>query len=152
MVARSLGCRFVEGDSLHDASAVKKMQKGVPLTDEDRWPWLDRIGQAMDQAINKDRIVVVACSALRRAYRDRLRQATQCSVQFLLLDNDREAIRARLERRSHDFMPVTLLDSQFATLERPQQDELAKTLVSDLPPETLSELAVRWVMRATPVA
>lgn len=141
LLAERLGCRFLEGDGFHDALAIDKMRRGVPLTDEDRWPWLDRIGEAVAHAVESEESIVVACSALRRAYRDRLRTAIPTPTRFLLLDNSREEILRRLEARAHDFMPTSLLDSQLATLERPSPDESVLVLVSDASPAALSRLA-----------
>ena len=106
-VAARLGVHFIEGDALHPASNVEKMSKGIPLTDEDRWPWLDLVGEALaDQ-----RADVIACSALRRAYRDRIRSHVP-TVFFAHLQGSRELIADRLDARSHEFMPTGLLASE----------------------------------------
>ncbi len=126
-LAGRLGLRFVDADSLHDAAAVAKMRRGVALTDDDRWPWLDRVGatlagpQAASDATNAQG-VVVACSALRRIYRDRLRQA--CSgLRFVFLDGEVGLIELRMRERQGHYMPVALLRSQMQALERPGADE-----------------------------
>lgn len=137
LLAERLGCRFLEGDMFHDTAAVEKMRRGIPLTDEDRWPWLDRIGAAASEGT-----IVVACSALRRAYRDRLRAAIPARTHFVMLDNSREEILRRLTARTHEFMPASLLDSQFATLERPSADEPVLVLLSNASPEALCRMAV----------
>jgi gluconokinase len=150
-LADALGCRFIEGDVLHDAAAVEKMRRGVALTDDDRWPWLDRIAHAAGDAIARDGTVVVTCSALRRAYRDRLRHAIQAPTQFVFLDNSRDEILRRLLARAHEFMPTTLLDSQFATLERPDRDENVVVLFSDASPDALCSMAAeRLTAEAVP--
>ncbi|WP_281825311.1 gluconokinase [Jannaschia rubra] len=136
-LAEHLGGRFVEGDDLHPQSNVDKMAAGQPLTDEDRWPWLDRVGQAM----LGEGIIVVACSALKRAYRDRIR-AVAGPVTFVHLTGPREVIEERMGRRKGHFMPVSLLDSQLATLEPPGEDEDAVTLDLTLPPDDLLAQAV----------
>ncbi|RST32163.1 gluconokinase [Sphingomonas ginkgonis] len=145
LAARALDCRFLEGDSFHDPAAIAKMQGGVPLSDEDRWPWLDRIAAAAGQAIADDGRVVIACSALRRAYRDRLRSAIPGTTRFVMLDNSREEILQRLTARSHEFMPVSLLDSQFAVLERPAADEPATILLSNVRPDALCTQILGWM-------
>lgn len=141
LLAGRLGCRFLEGDMFHDAAAVEKMRRGTPLTDDDRWPWLDRIGEAAARATASEGAIVVACSALRRAYRDRLRAAIPAPTRFVLLDNSREEILRRLTARTHEFMPASLLDSQFATLERPSADEPVLVLPGNAPPEALCRMA-----------
>lgn len=147
LLARDLGCSFLDGDDFHDAQAVDKMRSGRPLTDEDRWPWLDRLGHAVRQAQASDGIAVAACSALRRAYRDRLRAAIQAPTRFVLLDPDPDELLRRLRDRAGHFMPASLLDSQLATLERPGRDEAAVTLAAGAPPEQLRDLAQAWLRR-----
>jgi gluconokinase len=121
-IAAALALRFVDGDSLHSAANVARMQSGVPLTDDDRWPWLDRIGAELADAARSPAGVVVACSALRRAYRDRIRAAAP-GVRFVFLDGAQSTIEARMATRSGHYMPTSLLASQFATLERPGRGE-----------------------------
>ncbi|WP_313555915.1 gluconokinase [Miniimonas arenae] len=111
-----------EGDAFHPEANVAKMSEGTPLTDEDRWPWLDRIvtWTAVEDAAGRD--TLVTCSALRRAYRDRLRQAPGRTV-FAHLAGTTGLIEERMTARTDHFMPTTLLPSQFATLEPLQDDE-----------------------------
>ena len=136
-LADALGVRFVDGDSLHPAANVAKMAAGIPLDDADRLPWLDAIGTVL--AAGR---VVVACSALKRAYRDRLRAAAP-ALELVFLDGSRELIASRLDRPGH-FMPASLLDSQFATLERPGLDEHPLTVDVATPvPELVASLAER---------
>lgn len=142
LLAEALGCPFLEGDTLHDPAAIEQMRRGIPLTDDDRWPWLDRIGHAASRLAVSGGAIVVACSALRRAYRERLQAAIGVPTRFVMLDNTREEIQRRLLARAHAFMPSTLLDSQFATLERPADDEPVRVLFSDVPPEALCRMAV----------
>jgi gluconokinase len=120
MLAARLGVPFRDADEFHPASNRAKMAAGTPLTDDDRWPWLDAS-------------LVVTCSALKRAYRDRLRQAAARRVVFVYLTGSRATIAARMTGRRGHFMPPSLLDSQFATLEPPDPDEQAIT-VSVEPP------------------
>ena len=117
-----LGLVFVDGDDLHPKSNVEKMHAGHPLTDEDRWPWLDRVGATLADIAHPGGSVV-ACSALRRAYRDRIRGRAGPGLVFVFLDVTPEEAHRRLAARLNHFMPAGLLDSQFATLERPGADE-----------------------------
>jgi gluconokinase len=117
-----LGWPLLEGDDVHPAANVEKMAAGHPLTDEDRWPWLRRIRAWIDERIAAGEPGVVTCSALRRTYRDVLRDP---HVEFVLLDGTRELLLTRLAGRHGHFMPAALLDSQLDTLERPGADEQA---------------------------
>ena len=121
-IAAALGVRFFDGDDLHTPHNVAKMQCGVPLTDQDRWPWLDRIGARLADAHESPAGLVVACSALRRDYRDRIR-ADVPVLHFVFLDGPAGLIRQRMSRRKGHYMPTGLLDSQLQTLERPGPDE-----------------------------
>ena len=120
LVARELGVPFLDGDSLHPVENVAKMAAGTPLTDEDRWPWLATVGAELAKAGDGGR--VLACSALRRSYRDAIREQAPDTV-FLHLHGSKEVLGSRLEGRSGHFMPTTLLDSQLATLEPLEADE-----------------------------
>ena len=141
-LAEHLGVPFVEGDSLHPIANVKKMSAGIPLTDEDRWPWLEAIGARMEVERDTGHGVVVSCSALKHAYRDALRKQVHGKVHFILLDGSRELIGARMRKRKGHFMPPALLDSQFATLEKPTADEDAVILdISHTVPVLLAEAA-----------
>ena len=117
-LAAALGRPFVDADDLHPFANKQKMAQGIPLTDDDRWGWLDTVGARL---AGRDRIVV-ACSALKRVYRDRLRAAAPDAV-FVHLHGSRQLLAERMGHRVHEFMPVTLLDSQLATLEPLQADE-----------------------------
>ncbi len=145
LLAEAFGCSFLEGDSFHSTQAVEKMRGGHPLTDEDRWPWLDRLAQASATAIETHGVVVMACSALRLAYRDRLRANIGAPVRFILLENSRERILARLQNRPGHYMPASLLDSQLATLERPASEEGAMILSTDVPPLELRDRSLDWL-------
>ncbi|HJW00214.1 MAG TPA: gluconokinase, GntK/IdnK-type [Arthrobacter sp.] len=120
LVARELGVPFLDGDSLHPVENVAKMAAGTPLTDEDRWPWLATVGAALANA--GDGGLVLACSALRRSYRDAIRAQAPDTL-FLHLHGSKEVLRARTEGRTGHFMPPALLDSQLATLEPLEADE-----------------------------
>ena len=116
----ALGLDMVDGDDLHLPASVDKMRAGIALEDADRWPWLDRIGAYLVQPHTQGR--VVACSALKRAYRDRIR-AQAGDVCFVFLDGDFALIDQRMRQRVGHYMQPGLLDSQFRTLEKPQADE-----------------------------
>lgn len=123
-LARAYGVDFVEGDDLHPPANIAKMSAGIPLDDADRRPWLEAIAAAI--AAHRGQGVVVACSALRRAYRDRLREADP-ALRLLYLRVPRDELARRMRERRH-FMPPALLDSQLATLEEPAMDEHAIVL------------------------
>jgi carbohydrate kinase, thermoresistant glucokinase family len=120
LVANALGVPFVDGDSLHPAANVAKMAAGTPLNDADRWPWLAAVGRELAAAQASG--LVVACSALKRVYRDAILAEAPGTV-FLHLSGSRETLARRIEGRSGHFMPPSLLDSQLATLEPLASDE-----------------------------
>jgi gluconokinase len=115
-----LGLEVTDGDDLHLPESVAKMRAGIALQDADRWPWLDRIGAYLAGSSSPGR--VVACSALRRAYRDRIR-AQAGAVHFVFLEGDFDLISQRMARRAGHYMQPQMLESQFRTLERPTADE-----------------------------
>ncbi len=115
LLADALGAEFIDGDDLHSRDARAKMASGKPLDDEDRWPWLDRVGAALSGDVRR----VVACSALKRAYRDRIRVAAGPGLRFVYLAADLEEMRRRVAQRRDHYMPASLVDSQFAALEAP---------------------------------
>lgn len=121
-MARQFQFDMIDGDDLHLSESVAKMRSGVALDDTDRWPWLDRIGDYLAQAAVTQKGRIVACSALKRVYRDRIR-ARAGNVFFVFLDGDAELIRQRMALRAGHYMPPELLDSQLRTLEPPQRDE-----------------------------
>ncbi|MDO3434004.1 gluconokinase [Rhizobium sp. CBN3] len=118
-LAEALHLPFVEGDALHPASNVEKMSKGIPLTDEDRMPWLHLIGKRMQASLEKGEGIIVSCSALKRIYRDRLRAAAGSNLFFVYLEGSKALLTKRMGERKGHFMPVSLLESQLATLEVP---------------------------------
>lgn len=124
LVAARLGWRFEEGDALHPRANVDKMAAGRPLTDDDRWPWLARVTDWIDERLDASENGLITCSALKRSYRDLLnRRGT--GVVFVYLAGSRETIAERLATRPGHFMPPSLLESQFADLEEPAPDEPA---------------------------
>jgi gluconokinase len=121
-LAKDEGWPILEGDDYHPPANVAKMASGTPLTDEDRWPWLRAIAAAIDAARAGGQNEVVACSALKRAYRDIL-IGDRNDVRLVYLQGSKQLIGDRLKARKGHFMPPALLDSQFATLEEPGPDE-----------------------------
>jgi gluconokinase len=118
-LAARLGVDFIEGDQLHPAANVEKMSKGIPLTDEDRWPWLDRIGGEIHESFERGEGIAVSCSALKRVYRERLRAEAGGPLYFVYLDGSKELLTRRMGERKGHFMPPSLLESQLSTLEVP---------------------------------
>ncbi|TCU86406.1 gluconate kinase (SKI family) [Curtobacterium sp. PhB25] len=123
---------FVDADDLHPAANKEKMRQGIPLTDDDRWPWLDACAARIAAVETSGSRCVMANSALKRVYRDRLRQSAPGLV-IAFLDGSHDLIAERQAHRHHEYMPSSLLDSQFATLERPQADEAAVDVSIDGP-------------------
>ena len=120
-LAAALGWPFIEGDDYHPPANVAKMAAGTPLNDDDRWPWYDRLAAEMATILARGGNAVLACSALKQSYRDRLARAAkkEGDVRFVHLKGDYDTIAARLAMRQHRYMPASLLGSQFATLEEP---------------------------------
>jgi gluconokinase len=131
-IARRLGVAFRDADEFHPRANVEKMSAGMPLSDEDRVPWLDAIGTAIRDA-DSGRPIVVSCSALKRAYRERIKTLAGRPVDFVFLDGPREVLRGRMNGRKGHFMPASLLESQLAALEPPAADERALTVSIELP-------------------
>ncbi|SOC45453.1 gluconate kinase (SKI family) [Rhizobium subbaraonis] len=146
-LAGSLGYSFLEGDQLHPQANIDKMSKGVPLTDADRWPWLERIGERLRDATASEQGIVVSCSALKRAYRDRLRSAAGSGLSFVFLSGSRALLLERMGERKGHFMPACLLDSQLAALEDPSGEPDVATVdidasVADVIAASLTQLSV----------
>lgn len=135
LLAKALGAEFAEGDSYHPRSNVEKMRRGIPLDDADRRPWLEALSAEIGRWLAEDRTVVLACSALKQSYRDLL-AAGRPGVVFVHLKGEQALLRARLERRQGHYMPPSLLASQLATLEEPED---AITIDVAAPPEALVE-------------
>ena len=135
-LAKQLSWTCEDGDKFHPASNVAKMSAGHPLTDEDRWPWLRAIADEIGRVCETGGHVVIACSALKRAYREVLLRG-RGDVRFVFLDGSQALIADRLAKRKGHFMPAGLLDSQFKTLEPPQADEHSITVSIDASVETI---------------
>jgi gluconokinase len=148
LLARRLGWPFVDGDSLHPRSNVAKMASGVPLTDEDRMPWLAAIGRWIDGQLARDQPGVVACSALKRAYRAELRDGRPSVLMAFLMIDQEVAVRRMAARKGH-FFSAALLGSQFAALEPPATDETRVVPVpaGDQPADTVDEVVRRLGLR-----
>ena len=140
LLAARLGVPYAEGDDFHPPANIAKMTAGTPLTDEDRWPWLDAIGGWAHGRAGLGG--VVSSSALKRSYRDRLRAAAP-GVVFVHLTGSRELIEDRMSHRQGHFMPTALLDSQFATLQPLEPDEAGVAVDVAGSPEEIAERAVR---------
>jgi gluconokinase len=142
-LATELDVEFADGDDFHSAANVERMTAGIPLTDADRAAWLAALAARIREAKDAGVGLVVACSALKRSYRDTLRAAA-ADLQFVFLDGSRELIAARLKTRSGHYMPASLLDSQLATLEKPAPDENAWVAdISQTPRDIIDNLLAR---------
>ena len=139
LIAERLRLAFRDADEFHPPANIAKMSAGQPLTDEDRWPWLDAIGAFL--AAHRGEGCVVTCSALKRAYRDRLRAAAP-ELRFVFLHGDVALVAARQAARQGHFMPPSLVASQFATLETPSPDERVIALEITAPPAILADAAI----------
>ena len=135
-LAETLGYQFAEGDSFHSAKNVKKMRSGMPLTDEDRWPWLQAMAESIDRWRATGENAVLACSALKKVYREIL-MGGRDDVVAVHLRGSHGLIAGRLSDRQHEYMPTTLLQSQFDALEEPGADENVLGVDIALEPEVI---------------
>ncbi|GCE89976.1 gluconokinase [Komagataeibacter diospyri] len=141
LMAERLGWPVIEGDDLHTAHNIAKMSSGIPLTDEDRAPWLERIAQQVREWGAAGQCGIVTCSSLKRKYREHIGGGSQ-DVCFVYLKGSRDDIAPRLGQRMGHFMPAAMLDSQFATLEEPDMDdEVVMALDVNAPQDHLAEQA-----------
>ncbi len=129
-LAKRIDADYLDGDDLHPPANIDKMSKGIPLSDDDRWPWLTRVGEALASGNGR---TIIGCSALKRAYRDHIRQIIGDPVAFVHLAGSVEVIEERMKARKGHFMPSALLASQFAALEPPGPDENAVSVDIDQP-------------------
>jgi gluconokinase len=141
-LAERLGWRCEDGDRFHPPSNVAKMSAGHPLTDEDRWPWLQAIADEIDRVCKAGERAVIACSALKQAYRDILVHGRN-DVRIVFLEGTQDLIAARLATRKGHFMPPGLLTSQFQTLEPPEASEHPVTVSIDAPVEAIVDDILR---------
>jgi gluconokinase len=137
LLAEQLGWQFYEADDFHPRANIEKMRSGRPLTDEDRWPWLERLREQITRSITANENAVLACSALKRVYRDRLRVSDD--VKFVFLRGDYALVADQLRHRRGHFMNPELLQSQFADLEQPEPDEDVLTTELGRTPQELVE-------------
>ena len=136
MLAEHYGVSFLDADNLHSASNKMKMASGMPLDDIDRAPWLRKVGEAMADAVASSTAPIVACSSLKRSWRDWLREAAPDAF-FVHLSGSFDLLWERVSHRAHEFMPPMLLQSQFATLEPLQHDERGATVSLELSPDEI---------------
>ena len=137
LLARELGWHFLEADDFHPAANIKKMRSGHPLTDEDRWPWLEALREQIERFLAVEEDAVLACSALKRKYREHLRVSPD--VKLIFLRGDFALIEKQLRGRRGHFMNPELLQSQFADLEEPEPDEDALTIELGRTPQAIVE-------------
>ena len=137
LLAEQLSWQFYEADDFHPRANIEKMRSGRPLTDEDRWPWLERLREQLTHSITANENAVLACSALKRVYRDRLRVSDD--VKFVFLRGDYALVAEQLRHRRGHFMNPELLQSQFADLEQPEPDEDVLTTELGRTPQELVE-------------
>jgi gluconokinase len=150
LLATRLKCSFLEGDHYHPAANILKMSAGIPLDDAARQPWLDSLGGALNGAVRHSGIAVAACSALKRGYRDRLREKVGFDTFFIVLNAASATLARRIAARTDHYMPASLLDSQLRDLEFPHSDEWAVTLDAEAEPEHLACLAAQQIERTGP--
>jgi gluconokinase len=144
LLAGRLGYRFCEADEFHPAANVDKMSQGIPLTDDDRWPWLEALAAWTSAQATTGHSTVMACSALKRSYRDALRSGSGQDLAFVHLVGDPATIADRMNTRAH-FMPSSLLRSQLDTLEPLQPDEIGTRIDLDQSPEAELDEALAWL-------
>lgn len=135
-LSAALAVPYIDGDDLHPAANVAKMRAGIALSDEDRWPWLALVGQTLAAQAP----VIVGCSALKRSYRDKIRATAGGPVTFVHLAGDRAVIATRMAARRDHYMPLTLLDSQFAALEAPSAEEAIRVDIDQPLPQIVESI------------
>lgn len=142
-IANHVGGYLIEGDQFHPPANIEKMSAGIPLNDDDRADWLARLGQELVSALQTHAHPVLTCSSLKRKYRDRLREAVP-GLGFVFLELSREEAAQRVGNRPGHFMPASLIDSQFATLEPPHGEPSTLALDATQPIDTLGRKAADW--------
>ncbi|MEM1236857.1 MAG: gluconokinase [Pseudomonadota bacterium] len=145
-LADRLGVAFIDGDDLHPKSNIDKMSRGEPLTDADRAPWLKLVGMALAEAPEP---ASIGCSALKRVYRDTIREAAGAPVAFIHLHAEKSVLEERVSQREGHFMPTGLLDSQFDALEMLEADELGRVVSIDQPLENVVAEAQAYLVEGS---
>lgn len=135
LVAEAIGGTYIDGDDYHPSSNIAKMSSGQPLSDQDRWPWLEVV---VAKLTSIDGTALVGCSALKKSYRDFIRDAAGEAVTFIFLSGSKQLLAERMGAREGHFMPTELLNSQFSTLERPLEDENVITVDISKTPEEIT--------------
>lgn len=153
LLAAEVGASFCDADDLHTPASIAKMRAGQPLDDGDRWPWLDRVRARIDEAVQSREALVVACSALKHSYRERLRSPESAAVQIVYLRGNKATITERVRLRQNHFMKVTLIDSQCEALEEPTSEDALILDISETPANMVSRIR-SWLAetRRTPAA
>jgi carbohydrate kinase (thermoresistant glucokinase family) len=141
LLSERLDWPFMEGDSLHPEANVAKMAAGQPLTDEDRWPWLEQVADWVEDRLGAGEDGIITCSALKRSYRDAIRRGSDAVV-FVHLTGERGTLEERMRARSGHFMPASMLESQLATLEDPEPDEPSIRVSIEQSPDRIADQVV----------
>ena len=147
ILAERASCSYIEGDDLHPAANIRKMEAGVPLEDDDRWPWLEQVGRVLNTCVGRHG-AVATCSALKRSYRDVLRYTVGRELCFVHLVGPRALLERRMGDRRGHFMPAAMLDSQLATLEPPQREDARDFSIDDTP-DAIARKAHEWLIGGT---
>ncbi|ALV57582.1 TPA: gluconokinase [Burkholderia cenocepacia] len=142
MLAERLSCSYTDGDAFHSAANKEKMHHGIPLTDEDRWPWLRTIRAAIEEKQHAGETAVFTCSSLKRSYRDVLR-GTDTDVRFVYLKGSFEVLQERLKSRTGHFFDPSLLKSQLDTLEEPGPDEAIEVSIELTPEQIVDQVMLK---------
>ena len=144
LLAAKAGTSYIEGDDLHPEANIEKMGRGIPLEDDDRWPWLEEVGRIVSACQGRHG-AVATCSALKRSYRDVLRYTVGPQLRFVWLTGPRSVLESRMGSRQGHFMPTALLDSQLSTLEDPLRED-ARAFSLELTPDEIAERAHDWLI------
>ncbi|ATF85485.1 MULTISPECIES: gluconokinase [Burkholderia] len=147
LLAERIGCTFTDGDAFHSAANKEKMHHGIPLTDDDRWPWLQSIRAAIEEKQRAGETAVFTCSSLKRSYRDVLR-GKDADVRFVYLHGTVEVLSERLKTRTGHFFDPSLLNSQLDTLEVPGEDEAVQVSIDQTPEQMVDEVLAKLKLPA----
>lgn len=147
LLAERIGCTFTDGDAFHSAANKEKMHHGIPLTDDDRWPWLQSIRAAIEEKQRAGETAVFTCSSLKRSYRDVLR-GKDADVRFVYLHGTVEVLSERLKTRTGHFFDPSLLKSQLDTLEVPGEDEAVQVSIDQTPEQMVNEVLAKLKLPA----